>query len=335
MESFCGGSEFWNTSLTWDTRHPDFTACFHKTVVSWTPTVVLLPMALWEVFYTYRTSVNKHIPFNWLNLTKLSLILAAFVFAVVFLILLAINGGDGVAPVDYTAAGVFALGFTVSAGLLLASLRYGVRSSPAQFIFYLLSTICGAMQLRSVFKRRNHPSFYELDADEPNPDRLDRLSVLFTLQFTCVVLVLLLNMVADSRPSRMDPSYARIQNPCPVISASFVSRLLFEWITPLLWRGFRAPLVHEDLWDMDPSNASPGIVPHFDRNFERSKKESEGTGKKKISLFPSLFRTFGPTFLFGSLLKVLADLLALASPQVGKRSHDLCVFVCVLQEESS
>ena len=43
------------------------------------------------------------------------------------------------------------------------------------------------------------------------------------------------------------------------------------------------------------------------------------SGKSKhVSLFPTLFLTFGPMFFFGSALKICGDMLGLASPQVMK-----------------
>ena len=49
-----------------------------------------------------------------------------------------------------------------------------------------------------------------------------------------------------------------LNNPCPQIKASFLSRLTYFWATPLLWKGFRQPLTTDDLWDMDPVVTSRG-----------------------------------------------------------------------------
>jgi ATP-binding cassette subfamily C (CFTR/MRP) protein 1 len=48
FETFCGGP-VWNSSLTWNTTDPDFTPCFHKTVLSWTPSLFLLALVPVEV----------------------------------------------------------------------------------------------------------------------------------------------------------------------------------------------------------------------------------------------------------------------------------------------
>ena len=45
---------------------------------------------------------------------------------------------------------------------------------------------------------------------------------------------------------------------------------------------------------------------------------SEQAGRPRVSIMPALVRTYGASFLFGSILKLLCDLLNLASPKVMK-----------------
>ena len=52
-----------------------------------------------------------------------------------------------------------------SLSLLLLSLRYGIRTSPAQFFFYFFSLITGAATLRSIIFRK-----MESDNYDPNDD---------------------------------------------------------------------------------------------------------------------------------------------------------------------
>ena len=56
---FCEGN-FWDTSLTWDTNDPDFTACFHQTV-----TVFLRTKNLWTKTLSYEINSNaESVNFN-------------------------------------------------------------------------------------------------------------------------------------------------------------------------------------------------------------------------------------------------------------------------------
>ena len=54
------------------------------------------------------------------------------------------------ADADYVAAACFLVGAGLSLLLLTASLVRGVRTSPTQFAYYLVATICGAVTLRYI-----------------------------------------------------------------------------------------------------------------------------------------------------------------------------------------
>ena len=95
--------------------------------------------------------VFRNIPLNIYNVTK---IVATFVIVCVNItefIETGVHSKDQdvtVSPVDYTMDTVFLLGSLCSLAMLLLSLRYGVQTSPAQFIYYLLSVVCGAFSFR-------------------------------------------------------------------------------------------------------------------------------------------------------------------------------------------
>ena len=66
---------------------------------------------------------------------------------------------------------------------------------------------------------------------------------LYSLQYACVCLLLLANTVsADARPKLYHATYAALQRPTPQLSASFPSKMIFTWATPMLWRGWRTPI---------------------------------------------------------------------------------------------
>ena len=71
FEEFCGGP-VWDPDVTWNTNDPDFTDCFHKTVLSWTPCLVFLLFVPFEL-RRYCLSPNRRVPFTLLNVTKLVL----------------------------------------------------------------------------------------------------------------------------------------------------------------------------------------------------------------------------------------------------------------------
>ena len=56
--SFCS-SPFWDLDLTWNTTNPDFTPCFHQTVLTYIPALVILLGLPFQVSYKMVTYVKK------------------------------------------------------------------------------------------------------------------------------------------------------------------------------------------------------------------------------------------------------------------------------------
>jgi ATP-binding cassette subfamily C (CFTR/MRP) protein 1 len=148
FEDFCGGP-IWNSSVTWNTTDPDFTECFHKSVLSWTPGLPLLLLGPYEA-YQYTRSPNRNIPFNIYNLTKVALTIAAVAVSLVEVSLTA-TAETTPPDIEYVTPVVFATFFLISLLLLLLSLKYGVQTSATQFFYYTLAVICGAPILRYAF----------------------------------------------------------------------------------------------------------------------------------------------------------------------------------------
>lgn len=63
IENFCG-STFWNTSLTWNNLNPEFTECFHQTVLSWLPGAILTLFLATEI-RSKQTSEKLNMILRW------------------------------------------------------------------------------------------------------------------------------------------------------------------------------------------------------------------------------------------------------------------------------
>ena len=59
--TFCQ-TELWNWNLTWYSESPDFTPCFHKTVLVYFPCLVLWTLGLFEHFVNLG---SRKIPLPW------------------------------------------------------------------------------------------------------------------------------------------------------------------------------------------------------------------------------------------------------------------------------
>ena len=215
--------------------------------------------------------------------------------------------------------------------MLLLAKKYGIQTSPAQFLYFLAWIISGAISLRHIILRDDNlkDDFHEYDEATT-----DRLLIFYSFQYGLHIILFLLNFLADGQPRKYDERIKILQRPCPQLSASFASILTFAWATPLLWKGFRNPLTTDDLWDMDPELTSRGQVPKFDKHLgpalQRAKQKGVGQnvpssawssmGKNRgsltlkteeeiksvdnISILPSMLKTFGPMFFHGAAMKI-------------------------------
>ncbi|XP_065205456.1 multidrug resistance-associated protein 1-like isoform X2 [Planococcus citri] len=212
-------------------------------------------------------------------------------------------------------------------------MRFGRRSSAVLFLFSFVLMVCGIprcrTEIRSTWSSKN--------------ERLNATMELvsYMIYYFIVLAVFLMNCFVDS-PPRISPR--RIdKNVCPRKESSFLSRLLFTWFEPLIWKGYRKSLQKEDLWNLDYSILSANIVPKFEKYWketlekigknsdlkikikcENKKQHDINKVKYKLndradeyaSIVPALLRTFGITFILGTSLKVFLDVFVFVNPQI-------------------
>ena len=59
-QNFCGNRSFWDEHKIWEVDDPEFPICFHKTILSWAPAIVLFILSALEVG-SYFSSPNRDI----------------------------------------------------------------------------------------------------------------------------------------------------------------------------------------------------------------------------------------------------------------------------------
>lgn len=105
LTTFCV-SPLWDLNVTWYTEDPDFTPCFHKTVLVYVPCGFLCLLAYVDQFANWN-SQKRNCPWSWINISKLCLtgilsILCIAEFVTVGLLTknkdVLITGADFVAP---------------------------------------------------------------------------------------------------------------------------------------------------------------------------------------------------------------------------------------------
>ncbi|RWS29684.1 ABC transporter ABCC1-like protein [Leptotrombidium deliense] len=123
--------------------------------------------------------------------------------------------------------------------------------------------------------------------------------------------------------------------PCPETTASFPSRLVFYWFTDLAIRGYKKPLVTDDIFDLCDEEKSENVVPVFDRNWKSTgqytpseyyfteKLTSEETvrfeaRKRNRSLLKTIFKCYGCDIFIAGIFLTTNCLLDLISPVLFK-----------------
>ncbi|CAD7079877.1 unnamed protein product [Hermetia illucens] len=334
MDEFCG-SEFWNINKTWYTDNPDLSPCFEQTVLVWVPCVFLWVFALLDVYYI-RTSLNRNIPWNVLNLSKLTLTLFLLVVAITDLIsALSWSGDSPIMPVDYYTPLIKAVSFALVAGLTYYNVKFGVRTSGLTFLFWFLLTLLSIPRCRTEVRLKN------ARVDNGISDSwADYKFVSFMISFAASCALVILWCFGDQKPR--DMKYESTEKECPELSASFLSKITYKWFDSLAWRGFRKPLEVEDLWDLKPEDSSKEVMPVFAKHWNRSvqknsieapvedhkakfSKNSASVNftnpksvksRKNASIMPPIVKSFGGVFLLGSFLKLIQDCLTFVSPQI-------------------
>nr|CAD7427422.1 unnamed protein product [Timema monikensis] len=320
-----------DTNLTWNTTDPDLTPCFQKTVLVWIPCSFLWLFSSLETYYILH-SKTKNVPWNWLNISKIILTAILIVLSIADVGLVASRRSNEfeVFSVDYYTPIIRMVTFALTIALIVYNRKRGLRTSGLLFLFWFILTIFGIPQFRFEIRRALR--------DDPRPEPFFPF-VSYMIYYPVTVAIFILNCFADAPPKYSE--YPPVENPCPEQGASFLSKLFFSWFDALAWKGFRKPLETSDLWNMNPEDTSSEIVPIFDKYWEKSKRKSEKvsspkatfrktsgridfvSGKQKTkqqaSVLPAICKAFGPTFLFGSALKLFNDILTFVSPQILRR----------------
>lgn len=145
--------------------------------------------------------------------------------------------------------------------------KYGLQTSGVQFLFWFLLLICGIPQI--ITQTRGHDF---KSASEINNHQYSLTSYLIFYVFS--LLIFLLNCCAD--PAPLETKFPKTDKPFPKLNASFLSRIVYAWIEPLVWKGSRKPLEETDLWDVSPEESSNELVTFFLKYWNRPVARAPG-----------------------------------------------------------
>ena len=320
---FCD-DPLWNYTLIWESEIPNFTVCFQKIIIPLFPFTSLLVFSGIEisVYSSQRKRMVGRIRLNYYNLIKL---LATLCLAILDMIELAIiienDNKTGISkaifPSDYIFCSVFLISHVISIVMLISALRFGVRRSYAQFIFYLMSTLSKIVLLRSSILSESI---------------MNSKKELIIIQLALSLIMLFLAIVADEIPENSEQPENLTEMECPSISANILSKLTFAWVTPLIWKGIWQTLDPSMLYDLHPELTSCHVVPKFEEYYNAKLKmaknkqevpQDDANLSKSTSRFSfllsSLFAIFGKEFGLATILQCVIVGASVLSPQVQKQ----------------
>lgn len=139
----------------------------------------------------------------------------------------------------------------------------GHRSSGLLLTFWLMITFCSIAQLRWEVNNFNTSHFGN---DELTWEGFQFINYVTFFSFICIML--LANSFSDKPPK--NSTYPKATNPSPEIKASMLNRAFFAFFDRTAWIGWRKSLVVDDIYDINPQNASRELVPEFDKSFHKN-----------------------------------------------------------------
>ncbi|XP_063866337.1 multidrug resistance-associated protein 1-like isoform X3 [Scylla paramamosain] len=329
---FCG-SPLWDANLTWYTDTPQLPRCFERTVLAWIPCAFLWVLAPLETYYIIH-SRDKHVPWSWVNLSKLvgSLVLLLLQLVDFFHALHQWRVGEPIYAVHFVTPALLFVSLFLQSAVVLVERKRGFQSSGYLFLFWLLCVVCFL------------PEYVSHISAGPYQEGEGVNFGTFMVFYPVTVGILLIHCFGDAPPRYVH--YPRSHKYCPEVSASFLSKITFSWINSLIWKGYKQPLENGDLWDISYENASSTIVDKWNKSWKKNsakayKKFWDNFGKGQshtyatfnntdqvelsgqagnkehyLSILPILVKVFSSSFCFGAFLKFLHDVLQFLSPQI-------------------
>ncbi|XP_052284442.1 multidrug resistance-associated protein 1-like isoform X2 [Dreissena polymorpha] len=252
MKEFCGGEALWNTSLTWgnDRLYPGFTECFQNTVLVWVPSgwlflasVVYFPYLLYQPSKVLlRTKKNR----------------LKLVIAVLQMIVLIVELSHRAYELNrkqetywqasFVGPLIEAVTMVLVAVYIELERRKGIVTSGVLFIYWVIANIGYVI-----------PFYLRLIEKEYETFLLG--FVMSNIYFLMSVAQLVLSCLAEEVP------VTTRKKPCPESSASFFSRLFFQWIQSLVVTGYRQPLAEDDMFSLKVEDQSKTLVVPFEQNW--------------------------------------------------------------------
>lgn len=323
LENYCG-SPFWNTSLTWNTTDPDFTPCFQKTVLLWTPCIFLCLLSPLELVFI-RKFPKRALDRNIQNIAQTFFMLVIILTQVIeyFHILYEHYEEKEIASVDFYSPIIAFITFVLCFILMLLQHRKGRHTSGILFIFWVLLNISNVIRFRSFMKKIDQSSQFATSV----------IFINYIPYFTSCLFQFLLSCFADVSP--VLEQVFNEQKRSPEETASFLSRLTFVWFDRLAWLGYKRPITADDLWTLKAEYKTINVNAIFEKAWDQeiqkariaepesirttgyqNLQDDDSKAAYKKSMLNALWKTFGVPFSISVLFNFVSSLFDLLSPLI-------------------
>ena len=106
---------------------------------------------------------------------------------------------------------------------------------------------------------------------------------------------------------------------CPKTSASFISRLSYDWYSSLTYIGWRRPIVMNDVWQTRQEDSALYNYDRFRHHMDRLKAQNKAQGKpQKVSILRLIWASLAYYFVTGALFKLFNDVFIFINPMIMK-----------------
>ncbi|XP_027951988.1 canalicular multispecific organic anion transporter 2-like, partial [Eumetopias jubatus] len=334
MDALCG-SKFWDSNLSVHTNNPDLTLCFQNSLLAWAPCIYL-----WAALPCYLLYLQHHdrgyIVLSQLSRLKtaLGVLLWCVSWADLFYSFHGLAHGWAPAPIFFVTPLVVGITMLLATLLIQYDRLRGVQSSWVLIIFWFLCVVCAIVPFRSKILSAMAKGKIS------DPFRFTTFYIYFALVLFALILSCFREKPPFFSPKNVNP------NPCPELSAGFLSRLSFWWFTKMAILGYRRPLEEQDLWSLKEEDCSQKVVCRLLEAWKKLQKQDAGvpgatlqrrkaaaaSGKRvsgedevllggqprpqQPSFLWALLATFCSSILISMCLKVIQDLLSFVNPQL-------------------
>uniref|UniRef100_A0A667Y4G3 ATP-binding cassette, sub-family C (CFTR/MRP), member 2 n=1 Tax=Myripristis murdjan TaxID=586833 RepID=A0A667Y4G3_9TELE len=228
--------------------NPDLPVCVEQTVLVWIPLGLLWLCAPWHLASLFRRQAKvKHL--SKLYFCKQLVVFLLFLTAVAGLVVTLVEdygpardtAAERKAAVFYANPVLFAVSW-----ILVLLCQEGVRrrdgavDSATLFLFWLFLVICDIFPFQTLLRE----ALREI-SDVPR-------FCLFYISFGLELTALILSALADV-PPEVEKLGKKVN---PELRAAFLSRITFNWFNSMVIKGYKRPLVQEDLWDLNEADST-------------------------------------------------------------------------------